>query len=177
MAYAIIKIEDNTIFQRFNVIPKRFQIGTRRIVSPPKVGDEGLGYRFVDLVEIDFSRPGPHYTQGTDTAELSGDGLTLTVTRSWTAWTQAEIDAYESGLKDATADQFDDVSGVFRAMALVMLDESNRHCAQITAILQAASDATSLATFKSAMGSIQPIPQRTSAQLKAAVRAKLGNGS
>lgn len=178
--FAIIKIADGSIYRSFGSIPKALEVGQARIVAPVAVGDEGLGYRFIEVVKVDFQRPGTYYTQGADVRDQPVGqlfvGNTLTITRQWTAWTQPEIDAYESGLKDATANEFDDVNSMVRAMALVTLDELNRHNVQIAAILQAATDATSLATFKAAMANIQPLAERTPAQLKAAVRAKLGNG-
>lgn len=62
---------------------------------------------------------------------------------------------------------------VVRALALLMLDELNTHSAKITAILNAADTATSLATFKTAMLAITDAPQRTRLQLVAALKAKI----
>lgn len=62
---------------------------------------------------------------------------------------------------------------VVRALALLILDEFNAHAGKITAILNAADTATSLATFKTEMAAITKQPQRTQAQLVAALKAKI----
>lgn len=172
MPYAIIEIATGTVYRRFDTLPKSFQIGNKRVVSPVAVGDEGLGYRFVDLVEVNFPQPGTYFTQGADTPVLNGN--TLTITRAWIAWTQQEIDAYELARKDGIAAQFDSVDDIVRAAVLVIMDELNLHSTRLQQILDAAAAATTLANFKSGMAAIQPIPQRTAAQLKAAIRVKLG---
>tara|TARA_R110000772_G_scaffold99174_1_gene198767 strand:- start:40608 stop:41051 length:444 start_codon:yes stop_codon:yes gene_type:complete len=96
MPYAIIKVSDESIVREFPSIPKAFQIGNRRIVAPVSVGNEGIidgeTYRFVELVRVGWNRPGPYYTQGTDTPILTS--TSMTITRQWTVWTQQEIDDY-----------------------------------------------------------------------------------
>jgi ActR/RegA family two-component response regulator len=62
---------------------------------------------------------------------------------------------------------------VVRALALLVLDELNSHAAKITAILDAADTATSLATFKTSMMAIADQPQRTRPQLVAALKARI----
>ena len=62
---------------------------------------------------------------------------------------------------------------VVRALALLILDELNAHAAKITSILNAADTATSLATFKTEMAAITGQPQRTKAQLMAALKARM----
>lgn len=62
---------------------------------------------------------------------------------------------------------------VVRALALLVMDELNAHAAKITAILNAADNASSLATFKTAMLAITDAPQRTRAQLIAALKARI----
>lgn len=62
---------------------------------------------------------------------------------------------------------------VVRALALLVLDELNAHAAKITAILDAADTATSLATFKTSMAAITDQPQRTRVQLVAALKARI----
>jgi hypothetical protein len=103
MPYAIVRLSDEAIVRQFNDIPKSLQIGKRRVVSPVAVGDEGLGHRFVEVVRVTWDRPGPYYTQGPDTAFRSGN--VLYIKREWTAWTQAEIDAYEAQQGDALIDE------------------------------------------------------------------------
>jgi len=60
-----------------------------------------------------------------------------------------------------------------RGLALVMLEEFNRHAETITAILDAADNASNLSQFKTAMGAIADAPQRDVALLKTALKAKM----
>ena len=62
---------------------------------------------------------------------------------------------------------------VVRALALLVLDELNSHAEKITAILDAADTATSLATFKTSMLAIADQPQRTRPQLVQALKARI----
>lgn len=62
---------------------------------------------------------------------------------------------------------------IVRALALLVLDELNTHSAKITAILDAADNATNLATFKAAMLAITDQPQRTKQQLIGALKARM----
>lgn len=129
-------------------------------------------YRVMEYVEAEFDSPGTYYTQGDDIETRDGD--VITVRRQWAAWTQGEIDAYETARLDAVAGEFDDVDAVERATALVLLGELNLHADAFAAILAAAAGAASLAAFKTAMAAITPVPHRTAQQLKAAIRAELG---
>lgn len=178
MPFAIIKSDTQEVVQRFGTLPPSFDVvvggNTKRIISPVAVGDEGLGYRFIEVVEVNFPQPGTYFTRGADTPVLSGN--TLTITRQWTAWTQQEIDAYEVARKDDIANQFDKVEDIVRAAVLVIMDELNVHSTRLQQILNATAAATTLANFKTGMAAIQPIPQRTAAQLKTAIRTKIGNG-
>jgi hypothetical protein len=60
-----------------------------------------------------------------------------------------------------------------RALALMVLDEFNLHSTRLQQMLSAIADATSLADLKTRMGQINAIPQRTPAQVVAAIKAKL----
>tara|TARA_R110000772_G_scaffold99174_1_gene198763 strand:- start:38145 stop:38606 length:462 start_codon:yes stop_codon:yes gene_type:complete len=127
MPYAIIKLSDESIFRRFAALPKNLQIGTRRIVAPVNVGDEGTiqgeTYRMVEIVEIGFDRPGPYFDRSIDTPVLTGN--TLTITRTWNAWDQPTIDAYEATQLEAKAGRFDQVGSDTRALAIIMMSEIN----------------------------------------------------
>lgn len=172
-SYAIERIADGAIVRRFGALPKAFDLPDgRRVVAPVKVGDEGLGHRFIQIDEVDFAAPSQFYTQGEDVT--SRQGAVVTVTRSWAAWSAAEIAAWHEARRDAIAAQMDAVDDVVRAAVLVIMDELNRHSMKLDAVLAAAAGASSLASFKTAMAAIQPIPQRTAADLKAAIRQKLG---
>jgi hypothetical protein len=177
MRYAIVRLEPLAIVRGWNALPPSLDLPNgKRVVSPvleEHVGGELDGYRFVTVVEVGFDQQGPYYTPGGDT--LSLDGGMLTVTRSWTAWTQEEIDAADQARRDAIAAQLSDVDDLTRAALLVMLDEFNRHSAVHRAILAAAAAATSLADFKARMGQITGIPERTPQQLLDAAIGKLGS--
>ena len=86
------------------------------------------------------------------------------------------VDAAElSSARDAISDQVDQVEDIVRALALTLLDELNNHANKINAILDAADNATSLATFKADMVAITDYPQPTIGQLKTTIRNKLGS--
>jgi hypothetical protein len=117
MPYAIVRLSDEAIVRQFNNIPKSLQIGKRRVVSPVAVGDEGLGHRFVEVVRVTWDRPGSYYTQGPDTAVLSGN--VLFIKREWTAWTQQEIDADVAAKEASTIDDIMDQRQTRAIFALV----------------------------------------------------------
>lgn len=93
--------------------------------------------------------------------------------------TQAEKDAVDAAALDAARDaiaaQFDAQEDTFRAFALALLDELNNHATKINSILDAIDNANNLGDVKTAVGAITDYPQRTVAQMKAAVRGKLGS--
>lgn len=172
MPFAIVKVSTGEVIQRFGTLPASLDINGQRVISPVAVGDQGLGYRLVDVVEVNFAQPGLYYMQGPDTPVLNGN--TLTITRQWNAWTQPQIDAYVMAQHDGTATDFDNADGITRALALAILDQFNSQAATITAILNAIDGAATLAALKTAVLAIADQPQRTPAQLRNAVRAKLG---
>jgi hypothetical protein len=76
--------------------------------------------------------------------------------------------------RDAIADDMEQLESYTRAFALVVLDELNLHAARTTAILNAIDTGSNLAAVKTNIAGIADVPQRTIAQLKTAVRNKLG---
>lgn len=84
----------------------------------------------------------------------------------------ANLDASREGKVVATIDQ---VEAILRASVLVILDELNSHAAKINSMLTAVDNATSLADLKTAYAAIADYPTRTTAQVRAAIRAKLGS--
>jgi hypothetical protein len=173
MPYAIEVIDTGERIRHFSSLPAAFDLPDgRRIISPVAVGDEGLGYRFIEIVQVGFSRPGTYFTRVEPDVETR-DGAVVTITRSWTAWTQGEIDAYETARLDAITAQIDAADDLLRAVALVMRDEFNRHSVVHRAILQAAADAGNLTQFKTACALIEPVPERSVDDIRAAIRAKL----
>lgn len=92
---------------------------------------------------------------------------------------QATKDAIDAAIleasRDATADGLDAVESLERAYAQAALDESNLHAQRITAILDAIDSANNLADVKTAVAAIADVPTRTIAQMKTALRNKLGS--
>jgi hypothetical protein len=88
---------------------------------------------------------------------------------------KAAVDAAnESASRDAVAEQLDRVEYVLGAFALVLLDELNGHVAHINSILDAIDAANNLSALKTTIAAIPDYPTRNLAQLKAAIRSKLG---
>lgn len=178
MKGALVRISDGAIVKAGD-LPFTHVLADGGTALLTAVGQEvpahAPAYRLYLYIEAAFDRPGEHFTQGADVETRDAD--TITVTRQWTPWTAQEIAAAVAARRDSVASRFDNVEDIERAAVLVLADELNRHSARLAAILQAAADASSLATFKTAMAQIQPIPQRLPADLKAAIRQKLGNGS
>lgn len=90
---------------------------------------------------------------------------------------QAEKDAVDAqelaDLYDKLADTLEQSDSYDRAIALTLLDGVNNLSGKITGILNAIDNATNLASLKSAIAAITDAPQRTPAELKAALRARL----
>ena len=84
------------------------------------------------------------------------------------------VDAQElADLYDKLADTLEQSDSYDRAIALTLLDGVNNLSGKITGILNAIDNATNLASLKSAIAAITDAPQRTPAELKAALRARL----
>lgn len=173
MPYELEKVDTGEIAKRYEALPPALDLPDgRRVVSPVAVGDEGLGYRLIEVREVDFGQPGRYFTRGADVE--TRDGNVKTVTREWIPWSQAEIDAYEAARRANIVAAMDDVDDITRAAVLVIKDELNRHSTVIEEIIMAGRNANSLGAFRSSMSAIQPIPQRGAAMLRAAIFAKLG---
>lgn len=170
MGYAIVKLDTGEAVSKFTSLPKAFEVvingHTRRIIAPVTVGDEGLGYRFVNWNPVGFDQPGRYFTQGGDVDSFDG-ALTLTTTRQWTAWTQAQIDADVAAARQRLANQFDDLEDLTRASVLV-LGKAVRD------VLNAATQASTFADFKNRMATVAANTPSTPAEFKAAVLARLG---
>jgi hypothetical protein len=171
--YAIERIETGERVRSFSTLPETLDTPDgQRVISPVAIGDEGLGYRLIQIDEVDFEKPGTFFHQGADVE--TREGAVVTITREWTPWTQAEIDAYEAGRRDDVAADMDNVESVIRAAVLVIMDESNSHATALAAIKAAFANNSTVAAIRTAVAAIQMPPQRTAAQLKTAIRAKLG---
>ncbi len=92
---------------------------------------------------------------------------------------QATRDAVDAAAlivqRDLTADAVDNVEDTLRASLLAILDEINLHAVRATAILDAADGASNFSAFKTSIAAINDVPQRTIAQMKTAIRGKLGS--
>lgn len=79
-----------------------------------------------------------------------------------------------SGYQDALTAYFDILDNISRASALVVMDEDNKIKTDIAAMATAVAAAASLADLKTRFAAISFTPQRTAAQIKTAIRARLG---
>lgn len=105
------------------------------------------------------------------------------VIREMTPAEKAVVDADEAAQLPAKidaereaklAEEIDFVESVERAAALVVLDGFNAHALKVKELLDQVDLATSLADLKTRYAAITDIPQRTPAQVRAAIKAKLG---
>ncbi len=101
---------------------------------------------------------------------ISGDTVSL--------MSQGERDAVDAALiasaRDALAAEMDQVESYARAFALVVLDEINAHATNISGDRLAAVNGGTYAAFRTAATAVSSTPTRTIAQLKTALRNKLG---
>jgi hypothetical protein len=92
---------------------------------------------------------------------------------------QAQRDAVDAGNvdtgRDAVAALIDRVEAYERAFALALLDELNAHSTKINAILTAIDNGGTLAQVKTNIAAIADLGQRSVAQMKTAIRGKLGS--
>ncbi len=109
----------------------------------------------------------------------TGPVVTIEATRVTRVWAVRSKTAQEAAneieaRRDVGIAPMDRDGRFERAFALLVLDELNLYAAKQQQVLTAAAQATSLADFKTRMGAITPIPQRTVEQLRSAIRAKIG---
>ena len=92
--------------------------------------------------------------------------------------TQPEKDAVDFALMEAARDsivqQLDQQEDILRAFAGLLVDQLNAHTARTNALLDAIDGAASLAALKTAAASIQNLPTVNLAQLRQAIRNKIG---
>lgn len=101
---------------------------------------------------------------------ITGDVVTLMDAAARTAADAAELEANRT----AAVAQLQRTEDVLRAFMLLVLDELNAHANKINAILTAIDTSTNYATLKANIVAITDYPQRTEAQLRTAIRNKLG---
>lgn len=93
-----------------------------------------------------------------------------------TAQEKAAVDAARlAASRDAAIAQLQQTEDVLRAFMLMILDDRNLLAARITSILDAIDGASSLATLKTAVASINNPNQYTEQQLRDAIKARLGS--
>jgi len=79
-----------------------------------------------------------------------------------------------SAYQDALTTYFDTLDNISRAAALVVMDEDNKIKTDIAVMASAVAAATSLADLKTRFAAISFTPQRNAAQIKSAIRSRLG---
>lgn len=171
MTLAIIDKKTETIAARCQE-GRSAQVGLRRLVSPAAAGWEDDAYRIVPI-EITDPPFDPATQIRSDRPVVTVEVDRVTEVYSVRDKTQAEFDAEKASRLSDASSELDRTESILTAFALLVLDEFNAHAAALNAIRQAAADATSLADFRARMTALQPRPERTADQLKAAIRAKL----
>ena len=101
---------------------------------------------------------------------ITGDTVTLMDAASRAALDTAAVEA----ARDELANQLDQTEDILRAVVMMMLDELNAHAEKTNTLLTAIDNASSLANLKTTVGGIPDLPIRTAAQVKSAIRSKLG---
>lgn len=95
------------------------------------------------------------------------------------AMTQAEQDAVDASHRQAAraaaAAQLEQQEDILRAFMLIVLDDRNVLAARLSSILDAIDGASSLATLKTAVASINNPRQYDEQQLRDAIKARLGS--
>ena len=102
---------------------------------------------------------------------ITGDVVTL--------MTQVERDAVDATILEASRDalisEIDNVEDILRAFANVLLDELNAQATKMAEISSIVDGAGNYSAFVTAMQGVSDYPQRTLAQLRTAIRNKLGS--
>jgi len=101
---------------------------------------------------------------------VTGDVVTLMSQAQRDAVDAAEVEAR----RDALAAEMDNLESYARAFALIMLDEINLHAGNISGDRLAVVNGATYGAFRTAATAVSATPTRTIAQLKTALRNKLG---
>jgi len=78
-------------------------------------------------------------------------------------------------VRDEIIQQLDMQEDILRAFAQMVLDEFNAHAAKTNALLTAIDNGANIGAIKSAVAAIADHPTRTLAQLRQAIRGKIGS--
>jgi hypothetical protein len=104
--------------------------------------------------------------------------------RKWTGVAVEEMTGSEKAAVDAARieevrdeiiQQLDMQEDILRAFAQMVLDEFNAHATKTNALLTAIDNGANLGSIKSAVAAIADHPTRTLAQLRQAIRGKIGS--
>jgi hypothetical protein len=88
---------------------------------------------------------------------------------------KAAVDAARiEEVRDEIIQRLDQQEDILRAFARLLVDELNEHTSRTNALLNAIDAAASLAALKTAVAPIQNLPIRDLAQLRQAIRNKIG---
>jgi hypothetical protein len=88
---------------------------------------------------------------------------------------KAAVDAAAlEALRDETIQQLDQFENVMRAFALLVTEQFNNHTARINGILDAIDAGANIGAIKTSVASIPNLPTLDFANLRSAIRAKLG---
>lgn len=103
--------------------------------------------------------------------KLNGEAI-----EEMTAQEKATVDAaHRQAARDAAAAQLEQQEDILRAFMLIVLDDRNVLAARMSALLDAIDGASSLATLKTAVATINNPRQYDEQQLRDAIKARLGS--
>jgi hypothetical protein len=104
--------------------------------------------------------------------------------RKWTGsaveeMTQPEKDAVDMALleaqRDAIIQQLDQMEDILRAFAQLVMEQLNNHSTRINGVLDAIDSGANIGAIKTAVAQINNLPTLDFANLRAAIRAKIGS--
>lgn len=87
---------------------------------------------------------------------------------------RAKDDAERDVQRDSATAQIDGPEDILRAVIAVLVAELNRHAQTVTALLDSIDAANSLGALKARVALIADVPERTMAEVRAAIRARMG---
>jgi hypothetical protein len=155
----------------FAIIDSGVIVAFRDLDDVPSL--EGKPYRVILPVET----TNPAFNSATQVR--TGPVITIEATRVTRVWTVTNKTAQQltdeaNASRDAAVAQLDQLEDMLRAVLLVLKDEFNRHSDYAAAVKAQTALATSLANLQTRLAAISVVPTRTTAELRTAVRNKLG---
>ena len=101
---------------------------------------------------------------------ISGDTVTLMDAAARSAVDSAQVEQ----ARDGDVSVFDAPEAVLRQFVAILVDELNAHATATAGIRQAILDGSNLSAIKTAAQAVSVPPQRTLAQLRSAIRSRMG---